>query len=99
MPIWGIKIHSIYVMKNTALAGLYERGEYTPPSLSEYVESAAYILTHVSPELIVHRVTGDCPRDMLIAPEWNKGKSEIIDAINKKLFSEGLKQGDLYEVE
>lgn len=97
LPIWGIKIHSIYVMKNTALAELYECGEYTPPSLLEYVESAAYILTHVNPDLIVHRVTGDCPRDMLIAPEWNKGKSEIIDAINEKMISLGLSQGSLYK--
>lgn len=94
--LWGIKIHSIYVMKGTSLADMYERGEYTPPSLSEYVEGAAYILSHVSPELTVHRVTGDCPRDMLIAPEWNKDKNEIITMINGEMKKRALKQGSLY---
>lgn len=96
LHIWGVKIHSIYVMKSTVLAQMYKNGEYTPPSLEEYVDSAAYILSHISPESIVHRITGDCPRDMLIAPEWNKSKSEIIDAINEEMKKRALKQGSLY---
>jgi radical SAM protein (TIGR01212 family) len=97
--IWGVKIHSIYVMRGTRLAEMYGRGEYTPPTLDEYISSAAYILSHVSPDLIVHRLTGDCPRDMLIAPDWNKNKSEIIDGITEKLRAMGLRQGSLYKKE
>ncbi len=97
LPIWGIKIHSIYVMKNTRLAEMHENGEYTPPTLYGYTEGAAYILSHIRQDLVVHRVTGDCPRDMLIAPEWNKDKNKIIEAINKRLAKEGLKQGSLFE--
>ncbi len=97
MPIWGIKIHSIYVMKNTRLALMYDRGEYIPPTLSEYTEGACYILTHISPEIIVHRVTGDCPRDMLIAPDWNTDKNAVIAAINKRLTDEGVRQGTNYK--
>ena len=96
-PIWGIKIHSIYVMKGTRLAELYERGEYAPPSLSEYVEGAVYILTHISKNTVVHRVTGDCPRDLLVAPLWNKDKNKIIEEINEKMIKEGLSQGALYK--
>ena len=95
--LWGIKIHSIYVMRGTKLADMYERGEYSPPSLSEYVEGAVYILTHVSPSLTVHRVTGDCPKDMLLAPDWNKSKSEIINAINEEMKKRAWWQGSLYE--
>lgn len=98
VPIWGLKIHSIYVMEGTRLAELYESGEYTPPTLTEYVAAAAYILSHVSPDLVIHRLTGDCPKDMLVAPEWNRDKHAIIDAIIKKMNSEGLSQGALYHL-
>ena len=97
LPIWGIKIHSIYVMKNTRLAEMYERGEYTPPTLDEYVDCAVYILSHISSELVVHRITGDCPRDMLIAPDWNKDKNFVIEKINERLKERALCQGSLYE--
>ena len=93
--IFGIKIHSIYVMDGTTLADMYRRGEYTPPTLSEYVEGAVYILTHISKSTVVHRVTGDCPRDLLVAPDWNRDKNRIIEEINAKMKNEGLSQGCL----
>lgn len=94
--LFGIKIHSIYVMQGTRLAEMYEKGEYTPPSMDEYTDSAVYILTHISPNLTVHRLTGDCPRDMLVAPEWNSSKSKIIDTIVYKMQKDGLRQGCEY---
>lgn len=91
--IFGLKIHSIYVMEGTRLCQMYKSGEYTPPSQAEYVESVCYILTHISPKIIVHRLTGDCPRDMLVAPNWNKNKSETINNIVFNLQRENLYQG------
>lgn len=91
--LFGLKIHSIYVMEGTRLADMYSSGEYTPPTQSEYVDAVTYILTHISPSVVVHRLTGDCPRDMLIAPLWNKKKSETINAIVYKMQLEGLCQG------
>ncbi len=94
--IFGLKIHSIYVMRGTLLADMYERGEYEPPTLSEFVFGAAYILSHVSPKTVVHRLTGDCPKDMLLAPSWNTDKHKIIEEINSYLKENGLCQGSLY---
>ena len=94
--LFGIKIHSIYVMKDTALEKMYLRGEYTPLSMGEYIDSVIYILTHISPALVVHRLTGDCPRDMLVAPDWNKQKNEIINTIVYKMQFENLSQGCKY---
>ena len=99
LPISGVKIHSIYVMEGTKLSEMFKIGEYIPPSLDEYVEGASYIISHIDPGITVHRVTGDCPKDMLVAPDWNKNKNGIIEAINKRLSSEGLRQGSLYESE
>ena len=95
--IWGIKIHSIYVMEGTKLAKMYKDGMYTPPTLDEYVESTAYVISHISGNLTVHRITGDCPEGLLVAPRWNADKNAIISAIQKKLRDSGLSQGSLYE--
>lgn len=83
--LFGVKIHSVYVMEGTVLAEIYRRGEYTPISQEEYTDAVAYILKNLHPEVVIHRLTGDCPRDMLVAPEWNVKKSETIDLIVKKL--------------
>ena len=91
--IFGIKIHSIYVMEETALAEMYKNGEYTPPTLAEYVDGATYLISHLNPEIVLHRITGDCPKELLIAPLWNADKNEIIDKINKNLEENNLHQG------
>ena len=93
----GVKIHSIYVMQGTRLARMYEMGEYTPPTLNEYVESVAYIVSHISSDIVIHRLTGDCPRDMLIAPDWNTDKNAVIEKIVKRLEADGLYQGAKYQ--
>lgn len=90
---FGIKIHSIYVMRGTRLAEMYEKGEYTPPSMEEYIDSVIYILTHISPDTVVHRLTGDCPRDLLVAPAWNSPKNAIINTIVYKMQFNNLSQG------
>lgn len=97
--LWGVKIHCIYVMKGTKLEKMYRDGEYVPPTLDEYVEAASYILCHISPDVVVHRVTGDCPRDLLVAPDWNADKNNIINMINKRMTANGWSQGCLYKVE
>ncbi len=94
--IFGVKIHSIYVMKDTKLCELYERGEYMPPSFDFYIDAAVYILTHLHPAVTVHRLTGDCPEGMLVAPEWNRQKHTVIDAIVAKMMQNGYTQGCMY---
>lgn len=93
---WGVKIHSIYVMEGTALAEMYQRGEYEPPALKEYVRLSARSLSRLKPDMVVHRITGDCPDGLLVAPEWNRDKNKVINLIRKRLESDGLCQGSLY---
>lgn len=93
---FGVKIHSIYVMEGTALAEMYREGAYTPPTLEEYVSLAARSIARLRPDMIVHRITGDCPDGLLVAPDWNADKNKIIDMIRKKLEHEGLAQGSLF---
>ena len=83
--LFGVKIHSMYVMEGTALADMYHKGEYTPISQDEYTDAVTYILKNIPSEWVVHRLTGDCPRDLLVAPEWNLRKNETISKIVEKL--------------
>lgn len=95
--IQGIKIHSTYIVKNTKLSEMYEKGTYTPIELDYYLDCACYILTHISPDIVVHRVSGDAPKDLLIAPDWNLHKKWILNGLDKKLKEQNLYQGKYYE--
>lgn len=93
----GLKIHSCYVIKNTVLYDMYKSGKYLPISLEEYLESVNYILTHISPDLVIHRVSGDAPKDLLVAPKWNSHKKWIINGLDKLLKEKDLWQGMEYQ--
>ena len=92
----GLKIHSCYVVKNTKLEQLYEQGNYVPLTLNEYIEYCAYVITHISPKVIIHRVSGDAPKDLLVAPDWNLHKKWIINGLDKFLKEKNLYQGTYY---
>ena len=85
LPVSGIKVHSVYVMEGTVLADMYRRNEYTPLDMSTYIDRAVYTLSHIRPDIVVHRITGDCPEALLVAPEWNRRKTEVINEIQKRL--------------
>ena len=95
--IQGLKIHSTYVVKNTRLADMYFNGKYTPISLEYYLDCASYILTHISPDIVIHRVSGDAPKDLLIAPDWNLHKKWIINGLDKLIRDKDLYQGMNYK--
>ncbi len=90
--IQGLKIHSTYVIQNTKLAQMYYDGKYTPLELDDYLNSVVYILTHISPNIVIHRISGDAPKDLLIAPGWNAHKKLVLNGVDRI-----LKENDLYQ--
>ena len=92
----GIKIHSVYIARGTRLAELYKNGEYHPIELDEYVDGVVYTLSHISPETVVHRLTGDCRGEMLVAPSWSADKNLVLGKIVGRMNELGIKQGDFY---
>lgn len=92
----GIKIHSTYVIIGTKLADLYLSKAYVPITLEYYLDTLTYILTHINPNLIIHRISGDAPKNLLLAPEWNLHKKWILNGIEKKFKEENLYQGMFY---
>jgi radical SAM protein (TIGR01212 family) len=95
--IQGLKIHCTYIVENTILADMFNSGNYTPISLEYYLDCVTYVLTHISPDIVIHRVSGDAPKDLLIAPEWNSHKKWIINGLDKLLREKDLYQGMYYK--
>ena len=95
-PVTGIKIHSLYVMEGSGLADLWREGRYTPLTFEEYTQTVVALLCHARPDLVVHRLTGDCPKNELLAPLWSAEKNKVLDEIHRLLRVGGLYQGCLY---
>lgn len=93
IDIQGIKIHSTYVVKGTYLAKMYEEGKYTPLTYDEYMDSLCYIITHLRPDIVVHRISGDAPKELLIAPSWDVHKKWVMNGLFKRMNEENLTQG------
>ena len=89
----GIKIHNVYVVKNTVLANLYYKRTYSPMDFDEYLECLVYAITHLRPDIVIHRISGDAPKDLLIAPEWNVHKKWVLNGLDKVLKEKDLWQG------
>lgn len=93
LNIQGIKIHSTYVVKNTILANWYECGKYQPISLDYYLDNLIYIITHISPDIVIHRISGDAPKNLLLAPSWNLHKKWVLNGFDKLMKEKNLVQG------
>jgi len=94
--ISGIKIHSTYIVKNTTLAKRYYDNKYTPMSLEYYLSCLIYIISNINPNFVIHRISGDAPKNLLIAPEWNLHKKWILNGFNKLLKEKDIYQGMYY---
>lgn len=96
LPITGVKIHSTYIIKNTVLEKYYLDGIYTPLTLEKYVDSVCKILSNLRPDIVICRITGDAPKDILVEPKWNARKKIILNSINNALETRNIFQGDRY---
>ncbi len=91
---WGIdsvKYHPLYVVKRTALANEFTRGEFTPISEKEYLDVLVKSIEMKPESVSVSRVTAGIDDDSLLAPTWCKNKNVQIKNINAALRKIGLK--------
>ena len=89
----GVKIHHLYIAKNTALAEDYFLGKVKTLTLDEYVKLAANFLEHISPNITIQRLMGDTHGKLLISPVWSVTKSKIVELINHELEDRNSFQG------
>lgn len=93
LPIHGIKFHNLYVCHNTPLAQLYQKGLYTPLSLSEYIEWLTEALEHLRPDIVIHRLNGDPKPGELLAPSWAQNKRFVLQEFFATLEEKNTWQG------
>lgn len=78
----GIKITNLYVLAQTDLQKMFEKGEYKPLEMEEYFELLKKALKIIPKNVVIHRLTGDPPKKILIAPDWTKNKKLVLSRIN-----------------
>lgn len=93
LPISGIKLQLLHILKGTKLALEYESQPFPLFSLEEYCDFVIDCLEILPPDLVVHRLTGDGPRKLLIAPLWSTDKKRVLNTINKRLVERDTWQG------
>jgi hypothetical protein len=99
LDIQGIKIHMLHIMEKTKMGYDYKKEPWDILTLASYVDITVDQILWLRKDIIIHRLTGDSPTSMLIAPTWTKKKFVVTNEIDKKLRSLNLFQGDkLYKV-
>lgn len=93
LPISGIKLQLLHVLKNTDLALCYEKEPFSLPDLSEYTELLGNLISHLRSNIVVHRLTGDGPKSLLIAPLWTGNKRHVLNTIQKYFSDADIWQG------
>ena len=83
--VQGIKLQLLHVLKGTDLALDYEKGLFKCMTMDEYISLVDECLKILPEDIIIHRLTGDGPKRILIAPEWSKDKKRVLNALNKIL--------------
>lgn len=96
LDIQGIKIHMLHIMKRTKMGLDYQLSPWKVLTLDEYVDITVTQLRYLKPSVIIHRITGDAPRELLIEPTWTLKKFVVSNTIDKHMRKENYYQGDLY---
>ena len=98
-PVWGVKLQLLHILKETDLADLYDKD---PDNISSFKDRDDYLSTvidcieHLRPDMVIHRVTGDAPKKLLIAPAWSANKRDVLNALHRQLKEKNAFQGRLY---
>jgi hypothetical protein len=95
--IKGIKMHLLHLMENTPMTELYAKGKLKFLEQEEYIEIICTAITRLPPNMVIHRLTGDAPRELLIGPMWSLKKWEVLNGIDNKLKELDIYQGSNFK--
>lgn len=96
LPISGVKLQLLHILKGTKLALEYENEPFPLFELEDYCDFIIDCLEILPPNMVVHRLTGDGPRKLLIAPLWSTDKKRVLNTIQKRLKERDTWQGKLF---
>lgn len=95
---WGIKIHNLYIEKNTYLKKYYGDNNISyDMTKDEYANIVVKMLRHLNPEIVINRLTGDGIRENIAYPTWSKNKGAVLSTIDKIMKEGNFSQGDLWK--
>lgn len=99
LPVSGLKLQLLHVLRGTDLAHYYEENLFWTFSLEEYCDFIVDCIELLPPEIVLHRLTGDGPRKLLIAPLWSTDKKRVLNTITKRLAERDTWQGKFFRAE
>ncbi len=97
LPLKGVKIHALYVVKQTPLSAMYERGQFECISREEYAERVVDLLEMIPSDVVVQRLTGDPVCAELLSPDWVKEKAKNLKLIRQRLEERDAWQGKKFQ--
>ena len=97
LPIQGIKLQLLHVLEGTDLAAYYKTSGFDTLTEDDYVSLILECIEHLRPEITVHRITGDGPKDLLIAPLWSSAKRSVLNHIHHEMKLKNCWQGKYLE--
>lgn len=90
---WGIKLHSLHILKATPLARYYEKQKFKVLTKKEYIEMIVDIIEVLPKDMVIHRLTGDGKSEDVIEPLWSLNKRDVLNGIEKELKNRNTHQG------
>ena len=96
LDVQGIKIHLLHLLKGTPLVKQYEKGQLQFMERDAYIQLVADQLEVIPPEMVVQRITGDGPIDLMIGPMWSVNKWDVLNGIDAELARRDSYQGKFY---
>lgn len=93
LPIDGIKLQLLHILKGTDLADIYAKSPFHLPTMDEYFILLGKLLSQLRPDIVVHRLTGDGPKSLLLAPLWTGNKRLVLNTMQKYLKDADIWQG------
>lgn len=94
--IQGIKLQLLHVLEGTDLAEEYARAPFHTPDQEEYITMVGKCISRLRPDIVIHRLTGDGPKDLLVAPLWTGAKRTVLNRLQQYLKQEDIEQGQDY---
>lgn len=91
--IQGIKLQLLHILKATDLALLYEQAPFPVMSMEKYLDLVIDCVSLLPPEIVIHRITGDGPKNLLIAPLWSANKRLVLNTLTRRFQERGITQG------
>lgn len=99
MRIDGIKLQLLHVLEGTDLADEYRQGKFQVLDMDKYIDILENCVMLLTPETVIHRLTGDGAKKDLIAPLWSADKKRVLNTINKRLREDGIKQASKFKAD